>query len=187
MRQVPPKHRFLQEPHGVTSEKTLFFIVTAVKTSNLTQPFLSHGLFRRLRHICSPLVWFPVANPLQNEVASLAFNPKNSRTSSLHWCPPAWRWPNYVPKYGATFLSPLCLAGLRCIYYNSRQLRKNRNMHHKNRTWVSMCSLSVELVFVEVRWDYWRVNSVNLFLKADRWQQKARFNFMEIHWYYTFN
>jgi hypothetical protein len=26
----------LQEPHGVTSQKTAFFIVTAVKTSNLT-------------------------------------------------------------------------------------------------------------------------------------------------------
>jgi hypothetical protein len=25
-----------QEPHGVTSQKTLFFIVTAVETSNLT-------------------------------------------------------------------------------------------------------------------------------------------------------
>jgi hypothetical protein len=31
-----PKLRFLQEPHGVTSQKTPFFIVTAVKTSNLT-------------------------------------------------------------------------------------------------------------------------------------------------------
>jgi hypothetical protein len=29
------KRRFLQEPHGVTSQKTPFFIVTAVKTSNL--------------------------------------------------------------------------------------------------------------------------------------------------------
>jgi hypothetical protein len=29
--------RFLQEPHGVSSQKTLFFIVTAVKTSNLTK------------------------------------------------------------------------------------------------------------------------------------------------------
>jgi hypothetical protein len=28
--------RFLQEPHGVTSEKTAFFIVTTVKTSILT-------------------------------------------------------------------------------------------------------------------------------------------------------
>jgi hypothetical protein len=28
--------KFLQEPHGITSQKTPFFIVTAVKTSNLT-------------------------------------------------------------------------------------------------------------------------------------------------------
>jgi hypothetical protein len=32
----PPKRRFLQEPLGVTSQKTPFFIVTPVKTSNLT-------------------------------------------------------------------------------------------------------------------------------------------------------
>jgi hypothetical protein len=31
----PPKRRLLQKPHGVTSQKTPFFIVTAVKTSNL--------------------------------------------------------------------------------------------------------------------------------------------------------
>jgi hypothetical protein len=35
-RQVTPKRRFLQEPHGVTYQKTPFFIATAVKTSNLT-------------------------------------------------------------------------------------------------------------------------------------------------------
>jgi hypothetical protein len=34
---VTPKRQFLQEPHGVTSQKTPFFIVTAVKTSNLTK------------------------------------------------------------------------------------------------------------------------------------------------------
>jgi hypothetical protein len=34
-RYVPPTRRFLQEPHCVTSQKTPFFIVTAVKTSNL--------------------------------------------------------------------------------------------------------------------------------------------------------
>jgi hypothetical protein len=28
----------LQEPHGITSQKTAFFIVTAVKTSNVTRP-----------------------------------------------------------------------------------------------------------------------------------------------------
>jgi hypothetical protein len=31
-----PKRRFLQEPDGVTSQKTAFFNVTAVETSNLT-------------------------------------------------------------------------------------------------------------------------------------------------------
>jgi hypothetical protein len=31
-----PKRRFLQEPHGVTPQKTAFFIVAAMKTSNLT-------------------------------------------------------------------------------------------------------------------------------------------------------
>jgi hypothetical protein len=30
------ENRFLQGPHGVTSQKTLFYIVAAVKTSNLT-------------------------------------------------------------------------------------------------------------------------------------------------------
>jgi hypothetical protein len=35
-RYVRPKCRFLQEPHGVTSQKTQFFIVTAAKASNLT-------------------------------------------------------------------------------------------------------------------------------------------------------
>jgi hypothetical protein len=33
---VPPKRRFLQELHGVTAQKTPFFVVTAVKTLNLT-------------------------------------------------------------------------------------------------------------------------------------------------------
>jgi hypothetical protein len=32
----PSKGQLLQEPHGVSSQKTTAFIVTAVKTSNLT-------------------------------------------------------------------------------------------------------------------------------------------------------
>jgi hypothetical protein len=36
---------FLQEPHGVTTQKTPFFIVTAVKTSNLTRKILFSELF----------------------------------------------------------------------------------------------------------------------------------------------
>jgi hypothetical protein len=34
---IPPKHWFLQEPHGITSQKTAFFIVTTMKTPNLTK------------------------------------------------------------------------------------------------------------------------------------------------------
>jgi hypothetical protein len=33
--EYPPKRRLLQDSHGVTSQKTAFFIVTAVKISNL--------------------------------------------------------------------------------------------------------------------------------------------------------
>jgi hypothetical protein len=42
---------FLQEPHGVTSQKTTFFIVTAVETSNLTEPSV---VFRIHLAICMP-------------------------------------------------------------------------------------------------------------------------------------
>jgi hypothetical protein len=31
-----PKRRFLEEPHGVTIQMTALFIVSAVKTTNLT-------------------------------------------------------------------------------------------------------------------------------------------------------
>jgi hypothetical protein len=34
--EVPPKHRFSQDPHTITPQKMVFFIVTAVKTSNPT-------------------------------------------------------------------------------------------------------------------------------------------------------
>jgi hypothetical protein len=35
-RYIPPKRHFTQDLHSATSQKTAFFIVTAVKTSNLT-------------------------------------------------------------------------------------------------------------------------------------------------------
>jgi hypothetical protein len=37
------KRRFLQEPHDVTSQKTPFFIVTTMKTSNLTSFSITFG------------------------------------------------------------------------------------------------------------------------------------------------
>jgi hypothetical protein len=39
-RYVPLKRRFTQDRHGTTSQKTAFFIVTAMKTSNLTRDSL---------------------------------------------------------------------------------------------------------------------------------------------------
>jgi hypothetical protein len=36
------KSRFLQEPHDVTSQKTSFFIVSVVQTSNLTLYLFRH-------------------------------------------------------------------------------------------------------------------------------------------------
>jgi hypothetical protein len=38
-----PKRRFLQESHGVTFQKTQFFIVAAVKTSNITSTSLARS------------------------------------------------------------------------------------------------------------------------------------------------
>jgi hypothetical protein len=38
---VPLKHWFLQEPHGITSHKTAFFIATTMKTSNLNKSIIT--------------------------------------------------------------------------------------------------------------------------------------------------
>jgi hypothetical protein len=43
---MPPKRQMSQDPHGVTSQKTAFFIVTTVKTKNLT-PTSSLGAFHK--------------------------------------------------------------------------------------------------------------------------------------------
>jgi hypothetical protein len=47
---MEPKRRFTQDLHGATSQKTAFFIVTAVKTSNLTLlPFNIYGKGKIIR------------------------------------------------------------------------------------------------------------------------------------------
>jgi hypothetical protein len=48
--EVSPKRRFLQEPHGVTSQRTAFLIATAVKTSNLTEYITLISSSPSLRH-----------------------------------------------------------------------------------------------------------------------------------------
>jgi hypothetical protein len=46
---VPPKRRLTPHLHGATSQKTALFIVTAVKTSNLTHQYLFPVLDSKLR------------------------------------------------------------------------------------------------------------------------------------------
>jgi hypothetical protein len=62
---VPPKRQFLEEPHGVTFQKTAFFIVTAVKTSDLTNLFsissriLPYIIWLRLSYLILPAALHP--------------------------------------------------------------------------------------------------------------------------------
>jgi hypothetical protein len=49
---MPQKRRFSQEPHGVTFQKTSFFLVTAVKTSNLTNFYLTFVLIFLSQFVC---------------------------------------------------------------------------------------------------------------------------------------
>jgi hypothetical protein len=52
-----PKRRFTQELHGATSQKTAFFIVTAVKTSNLTQcEDVAHSLWPQRKTLCKTYI-----------------------------------------------------------------------------------------------------------------------------------
>jgi hypothetical protein len=45
---VPPKRPFLQEPHGVTSQKIAFFVVTAVKISDLAWQILDYNVVQQM-------------------------------------------------------------------------------------------------------------------------------------------
>jgi hypothetical protein len=55
MKEAPgsSERRFLQAPHGVTSQKIPFFLVAAVKTSNLTEVNSYH--LRTERNPCKTL------------------------------------------------------------------------------------------------------------------------------------
>jgi hypothetical protein len=50
---VPPKRRFTQELHGATSQKTAFFIVTAVKISNLA----NSTILRKVKPFWNVKLW----------------------------------------------------------------------------------------------------------------------------------
>jgi hypothetical protein len=87
-RYVPPKHRFLQEPHDLTSQKTPFFIVTAVKISNLTDiPFVPVNKFLSVLKYLSILPW------RIGEIALLLFISTLQRREWLV----SWPW-NFTPE-----------------------------------------------------------------------------------------
>jgi hypothetical protein len=71
---VPPKRRFTQDLHGATSQKTTFFIVTAVETSDLT--YIT--LFTTDRH------WSPIMSQMNPaSVLRVSLKPM-SLSSDLH-------------------------------------------------------------------------------------------------------
>jgi hypothetical protein len=64
---------FLQEPHGVTSQKTPFFIVTAVKTSNLTK-LITFGTYYESWTSAIPIAFqTQIASPLSCPDIPLVF------------------------------------------------------------------------------------------------------------------
>jgi hypothetical protein len=63
-----PKHRILQEPHGVKSQKTPFFIVTTVKTSNLTETYFN--FFTECYPVKVITTYSYIPTPLNNAASS---------------------------------------------------------------------------------------------------------------------
>jgi hypothetical protein len=55
-RYIPPKHRFTQDLHSAASQKMAFFIVTAVKTSNLIWILRVSNYLNTALLMCSTLI-----------------------------------------------------------------------------------------------------------------------------------
>jgi hypothetical protein len=68
MAAIPPKRRFLQKPRGVTFQKTAFFIVTIVTTSNVAY----FNIFSRLR-LRLPRILLPPSFPVKTLQAIFVF------------------------------------------------------------------------------------------------------------------
>jgi hypothetical protein len=100
----PPKCRFTQNLHGVTSQKTAFFIVTAVKTSNLTTHFLDLGTWWRWAVSFTPRPLYPwwkrTRYPSVRRLGGLQNPDSNSNTSVVK--PVTSRYTDYAtpaPSY----------------------------------------------------------------------------------------
>jgi hypothetical protein len=110
-RQVPPKRRFLQEPNGVTSQKTPFFIVTAVKTSNLTQCF---SCLRSAFHSANLIIFY---------TEQMSRNPILSNCIHLYFtCPPLVKHFDFKTK----------------AYIAHRMRDQDSESHWNMKTWISV-------------------------------------------------
>jgi hypothetical protein len=87
------KRRFLQEPYGETSQKTPLFIVTAVKTSNLTSDLHSSPetvsqvvlLYLKLMSHSVQLVWCLIIDRLKHAiVAAVVYTLAASVSTASH-------------------------------------------------------------------------------------------------------
>jgi hypothetical protein len=93
------EHRFTKDPHGATPQKTAFFIVTAVKTSNLITSRLFVSIFsdtalnpsRLFQWQCSPVVGLFISICLEcrgpeNSIVTL-FSPSRTHEMSNIYFP----------------------------------------------------------------------------------------------------
>jgi hypothetical protein len=89
---IPPKRRFTQDIPGATSQKTTFFIATAVKTSNFTYSQTVHPLYctgmavlvgnNRLSHsISHSLYLLPTSPSVLHHCRARTLELANSRTA----------------------------------------------------------------------------------------------------------
>jgi hypothetical protein len=97
----PTKDQFFQQPHGATSQKTAFFIVTAVITSNLLCPKVCHQASPPLRHM--PYYFFEWQRKLRS-IQTLAFlKRRGSRFALLTKYAPTFQL--FRPQYTCTFMA----------------------------------------------------------------------------------
>jgi hypothetical protein len=84
-RYVPQKRWYTQDLHGATSQKTAFFIVTTMKTSNLTNLdlFLSFLHIWSVPHLTVFISWFCPASWCWDSNIYLIFSVFTSRPTSL--------------------------------------------------------------------------------------------------------
>jgi hypothetical protein len=127
-----PKRLFLQKPYGVTPQKTTFFIVTVVKSSNLTEVNLP---------------WRMVSSGLLRHVALVGTFAALNTWNSLQWdtctnscCYCQGSPPHCVLQSPFTHPLSLCFSSLFFLSF-SKSLFKKTNLRNIPKSSVSVASL----------------------------------------------